>query len=118
MPLTKSPSQLGERSILVLRIEMMQKPGNVLFSLSKSTYVRLLRKIKRKRKDKYTYTYQDKQGRPVDPKIVEVCLQGLYIPPAHDNVKINLHKSSKVLAIGYDSKGRPQYFLTSSYPAL
>lgn len=69
----------------------------------------IIRKIKSKRKDKYTYEYLDKRGNKVDESIIKCCLEGLYIPPARDDVKINLNKKAKVLAIGYDNKGRAQY---------
>lgn len=69
----------------------------------------IIREIKSKYKDKYKYIYFDKDGNKVNQKIVKVCLDGLYIPPAHDNVKISLNKKDKVLAIGYDTKGRAQY---------
>ena len=69
----------------------------------------IVRKIKSKYKDKYKYQYFDKKNNLVDPSIIKVCLEGLYIPPAHEDVKINLNKKSKVLAIGYDNKGRAQY---------
>ena len=69
----------------------------------------IIRKIVSKYKDKYKYQYLDKRNNPVDPQIVKFCLQGLYIPPAHDDVQINLNKDSKILAIGYDTKDRPQY---------
>ena len=38
-----------------------------------------------------------------------------YIPPAYDNVKINLCKDQKVLAIGYDNKQRPQYIYNKEF---
>ena len=41
--------------------------------------------------------------------------KGLYIPPAYDNVKINLCKDQKVLAIGYDNKQRPQYIYNKEF---
>ena len=75
----------------------------------------IIRKIKSKRGDKYKYEYYDKEGKKVNEKIVKICLEGIYIPPAHDNVKINLNKKDKVLAIGYDTKGRPQYIYNKRY---
>jgi len=64
----------------------------------------IIRKIKTKRKDKYTHRYTDKSGKSVKKPNIDV-----YIAPAYNNVKINIHKNSKVLAIGYDDKNRPQY---------
>ena len=75
----------------------------------------IIREIKSKYKDKYKYSYFDKDGNKVNSKIVKVCLDGLYIPPAHDNVKISLNKKDKVLAIGYDTKGRAQYIYNKSH---
>ena len=44
-----------------------------------------------------------------DKKYIENVTKGVYIAPAYDNVKINLRKKDKVLAIGRDDKGRSQY---------
>ena len=75
----------------------------------------ITRKIKSKYKDKYKYEYFDKKDNKVDSSIVKVCLEGLYIPPAHEDVKINLNKKAKVLAIGYDNKGRAQYIYNKKH---
>jgi DNA topoisomerase-1 len=75
----------------------------------------ITRIIKHKRNQKYSYVYFDKNNNKVDPKIVKMCLQGLYIPPAHNNVKINLNKNDKILAIGYDTKNRPQYVYNKKF---
>jgi len=75
----------------------------------------IVRTIKRKRKNSYTYEYTDTRGRKVSQQKVKQALEGLYIPPAHDNVKINLKKRDKVLAIGYDTKGRPQYVYNTKF---
>ena len=37
------------------------------------------------------------------------------MPPAYDDVKINLNKKAKVLAIGYDNKNRPQYIYNKKF---
>ena len=75
----------------------------------------IVRKIKRKTKSKYTYEYFDKDNNKVSDKIVKCCLEGLYIPPAHNDVKINLNKNAKVRAIGYDKKGRAQYIYNKKH---
>jgi len=75
----------------------------------------ITRIIKHNRNQKYSYLYFDKNNNKVDPKIVDLCLQGLYISPAHNNVKINLNKKDKILAIGYDKKGRPQYVYNKKF---
>jgi DNA topoisomerase-1 len=65
--------------------------------------------ILRKKRGKSNIFF-DKRGNPIkDKKYIEKCLEGVYIAPAYDNVKINLNKKAKVLAIGYDDKERPQY---------
>ena len=69
----------------------------------------ITRKIKSKRKDKYNYEYFDHENNHINQTIVKQLLEGLYIPPAYRDVKINLNKKDKVLAIGYDEKDRPQY---------
>ena len=67
-----------------------------------------IRKIKTKRRNKYTHEYKDKNGKSVSKKILKPYLN-IYIAPAYDNVKINKNLNAKVLAIGYDEKGRSQY---------
>ena len=74
----------------------------------------IVRKIKSKRTDqngssKYTHEWTDSKGKSIDPAVAESVMQGIYVPPAYRDVKINLNKSEKVLAIGYDDKNRPQY---------
>ena len=66
----------------------------------------ILRKISKRKGDKYSYVYFDKNGKRANKYTIEKALEGLYLPPAHDNVKISLNKKDKVLAIGYDVKGR------------
>ena len=73
------------------------------------------RKIKYKRKDKYTYEYLDMKGNLINESIIKRLLDGLYIPPAYRDVKINLNKNDKVLAIGYDEKDRPQYIYNKKF---
>ena len=75
----------------------------------------ITRKIKSKRKDKYKYEYFDMRGNKVDESIIKRCCQGFYISPAYDDVKINLKKTDKVLAIGYDDKKRPQYVYNKKF---
>lgn len=77
----------------------------------------ITRKIKSRRKDKYKYEYFDKRGNKVDSSIVKNCVQGFYISPAYDDVQINLKKTDKVLAIGYDDKKRPQYVYNKKFTA-
>lgn len=75
----------------------------------------IVRKITGKKKGTFTYEYTDIRGRKVPKRTIQSALDGMYIPPAHDNVKINLKKHSKVLAIGYDKKGRAQYVYNETF---
>ena len=75
----------------------------------------ILRKIISKRKDNYIYNYLDESGKRVSLKIVKPLLKDLYIAPALNNVMINRNQKSKVLAIGYDDKGRAQYIYNETY---
>ena len=71
--------------------------------------------ILRKNKGK-GYIFFDKEGEHIkNQKYIDESLEGVYIPPAYDNVKINLNKKDKVLAIGYDNKDRPQYVYNKKF---
>ena len=76
----------------------------------------ILRKIisYNKKNNKYTYKYL-KNGKGIEYKKVKRYLKDIYIPPAYDNVQINTNQNSKVLAIGYDQKGRSQYIYNKSH---
>lgn len=75
----------------------------------------ITRCIKSKRKDKYVYEYFDMNNQKVNSVIAKKAIQNLYIPPAYDDVKINLNQKEKVLAIGYDEKQRPQYIYNKKF---
>ena len=75
----------------------------------------IIRKIKSKRKDKYKYEYFDMNNQKVNSVVAKKAIQNLYIPPAYDDVKINLNQKEKVLAIGYDEKQRPQYIYNKRF---
>ena len=75
----------------------------------------IVRKIKSKRKDKYSYEYLDMKDNHINVSIVKRLLEGLYIPPAYKDVKINLNQKGKVLAIGYDERDRPQYIYNKKF---
>jgi|TARA_B110000503_G_scaffold60215_1_gene95753 DNA topoisomerase-1 len=78
----------------------------------------LVRKIMRKVGKKYTHKYYDKNNNEIkNKKMIEDATKGVYIAPAYDNVKINLNKGEKVLAIGYDEKGRSQYVYNKEFTA-
>lgn len=71
----------------------------------------ILRKIRGK-----SHIFLDKRDNPIkDKKYIEKCLEGVYIAPAYDNVRINLNKKAKILAIGYDNKMRPQYIYNKKF---
>jgi len=78
----------------------------------------IVRKIT-KRSDKgkkIHHKFYDKKGEELkDKDLIKSTLDGLYIPPAYDNVKIDLNKNHKVHAIGYDEKSRPQYIYNKKY---
>ena len=76
----------------------------------------IVRKIWRKIGKKYNHKYYNKDNKEIkDKKYIENAIKGVYIAPAYDNVKINLKKDEKVLAIGYDEKGRSQYVYNKKY---
>ena len=76
----------------------------------------IIRKIEKKKGDKYSHKYYDKRHNEImNKQIITDAKKGLYIPPAYDNVKINLCKDQKVLAIGYDNKQRPQYIYNKEF---
>jgi len=76
----------------------------------------ILRKIINNSSKEINYNFFDKRNNPIkDKKIIDDALEGLYLPPAYDDVKINLNKKAKVLAIGYDNKLRPQYIYNKKF---
>ena len=69
--------------------------------------------IKKKEKE---YTFFNKKNKiKKNKKTIDDALEGLYLPPAYDDVKINLNKKAKVLAIGYDNKKRAQYVYNKKF---
>ena len=76
----------------------------------------ILRKIINGSSKDIKYNFFDKYNNLIKDQIyIDSVLKGLYIPPAYDDVKINLNKKSKVLAIGYDNKLRPQYVYNKKF---
>ena len=55
----------------------------------------------------FTYIDQKTKKKINDEKTLE-WIHSLKIPPAYENVHISLHKNDKILAFGFDSKGRKQ----------
>ena len=76
----------------------------------------IIREITKKIKDKIYHKFFDKSGIEItDKKEIKQITEGIYIPPAYDNVKINKNKKQKVRAIGYDNKNRPQYIYNKGF---
>jgi len=76
----------------------------------------ILRKIINNSSKKINYNFFDKRNNPIkDKKTIDDALEGLYLPPAYDDVKINLNKKAKVLAIGHDNKNRAQYVYNKKF---
>ena len=76
----------------------------------------ILRKISKRKDKKYYHKYYDKKDKEIkDKKYIEKLIDGIYISPAYDNVKINLQKGAKVRAIGYDDQGRSQYIYNKTF---
>ena len=76
----------------------------------------VIRKISKKKDNKYYHKYYDKKEKEIkDQKIIHKVISGIYIAPAYNNVKINLNKKAKVLAIGFDEKKRAQYVYNKEY---
>jgi DNA topoisomerase-1 len=68
-----------------------------------------------RKKTNKTYSYYDNKGNKINKNDYDFILKKIYIPPAYDNVKINLNKNSKILAIGSDDKNRKQYIYNSKF---
>ena len=76
----------------------------------------IIRKISKKRDNKYYHKYYDKKGKEIkDKKYVQKIISDIYISPAYNDVKINLKKTAKVRAIGYDTEKRPQYIYNKKF---
>jgi len=76
----------------------------------------IIRKISKKRGDKYYHKYYDKKDKLIkDKAFIQKIIDGIYISPAYDNVKINKKKTAKVRAIGYDTERRPQYIYNKKF---
>ena len=76
----------------------------------------ITRKITRKTGKKYNHKYYNKSGKDIkDKKFIKKAIDGIYISPAYDDVKINLNKKANVRAIGYDTEKRPQYIYNKTF---
>tara|TARA_B110000285_G_scaffold164913_1_gene184202 strand:+ start:609 stop:1574 length:966 start_codon:yes stop_codon:yes gene_type:complete len=74
-----------------------------------------IRKISSKKNKKYVHRYYDKNNNIITYNSIKQYLEGIYIPPAYEDVEINKNKKSKLLAIGYDDKDRPQYIYNPEF---
>jgi len=54
------------------------------------------------------FTYINEYGKNINNKKILNWIKSLKIPPAYNNVKISKKLNSKILAFGFDSKGRKQ----------
>ena len=76
----------------------------------------IVRKIWRKVGKKYKHKYYDKNDKEIkNQKKIDEAIKGVYIAPAYENVKINLKKDEKVLAMGHDDKNRSQYVYNKKF---
>ena len=76
----------------------------------------IIRRISKKRGKKYYHKFYDKKEKEIkDKDYINKAIDGIYISPAYDNVKINLKKNGKVRAIGYDTEKRPQYIYNKKF---
>jgi DNA topoisomerase-1 len=62
------------------------------------------------------FSYVDaRTGRPIVDQNVLDWIKSLRIPPAYNNAVISPNKNGKILAWGYDSKGRKQYIYNPKF---
>jgi len=55
------------------------------------------------------YEYRNDKGNKITNSNTIEYIKSLKIPPAYENVKIDLNKNAKLLVTGYDVKGKKQY---------
>jgi DNA topoisomerase-1 len=76
----------------------------------------IYRRITKRVGDTIHHRFYDKRDNHItDKKFIRDCCEGIYIPPAYDDVKIFTKKNRKIRAIGYDTKDRPQYIYNKEY---
>ena len=73
------------------------------------------RKIINNSSKEIKHNFFDKRNNLITDQNYIESLLGVYIAPAYDDVKINLNKNAKILAIGYDNKMRPQYIYNKKF---
>lgn len=62
----------------------------------------------------FYYVYLKTKSKVTDPDLLE-WIKSLKIPPAYADVHITAKKTTKILAFGYDSKGRKQYIYNPKF---
>lgn len=76
----------------------------------------IIRKITKRLGKKFYHKYYDKKNdKIIDENYIKKVTDGIYISPAYDNVKINVKKTAKIRAIGYDNENRPQYIYNKEF---
>ena len=75
----------------------------------------ITRRIKNTKSKRIAHIYYDKNKNKINKERINKYINDLYIPPAYKEVKINLNKNDKVLAMGYDNKGRSQYIYNKKF---
>lgn len=61
------------------------------------------------------FSYYNNKGSKITDKTTLEYIKNLKIPPGYDKVKINLNKNAKLLATGYDVKGKKQYIYNEKW---
>ncbi len=64
------------------------------------------------------FKYYDKNGKKVTNKKIIAYIQNIKIPPAYEDVEINLNPNAKLLVTGYDDAGRKQYMYNKKWVAM
>ena len=70
-----------------------------------------IRKISSNKNKKYTHKYYYKNNNLITYNSIKKHLEGFYVPPAYDDVEINMNKKAKVLAIGWRVSPHANYKL-------
>ena len=61
------------------------------------------------------YEYYTSGGKKITDKESLDYIKSLKIPPAYENVKIDMNRNAKLLVVGYDVKGKKQYMYSSKW---
>jgi len=63
------------------------------------------------------YEYLNNSGDKITDKNIIEYIKSLKIPPAYEDVKINSNRNAKLLATGFDVKGKKQYIYNQKWVA-